>query len=293
MPNTLCHIVVQGPMTKAVFPKASLLYISAGCLVPDLPWILFRILRASNLVSLYDAKLYCIVQASFLFCIILSGSIALCTKKSMTVFFILLSNSFVHLVFDAVQVKWGNGVHLLAPFTWDLFSFQWFWPDSPLFYCLSLLGVVYFIYVWKTESVECPFDRKAGAGRWFVAAFLLLLYFTGPLFFMGQVQEADTHYIGTLKDRQNRIGKTIQIDRDYFDKERSVIRLGTGDVFSIEGEKPGRSGTVSMQGYFIRPDTIYCTHFRENGKIRNWASLVGIFLTCLLWLQALLVCRRK
>ncbi len=292
MPNTLCHIAVQSPLTRAVYPRAALVWITAGCIVPDLPWIMFRICRRFDLLPLDYAKLYCTVQASFLFCLLLSGCLALLADKGRAVFCILAVNSLAHLIFDAVQIKWGNGVHLIAPLNWELVNFGWLWPDNPLFTLLSVLGLVYFIRVWLNEKATCPFSFSRFSRR--LPPFLLLLglYLLGPLWFMPKVLEADNHYLATLKNYQARIGRSIEIDRNYFNSENNQITLTTGNVLKVTGKLPLHSGPVSMRGYFVDFDTIYCRDFKENGQFRDWASILGLFLACLLWLQALLLCRR-
>ena len=61
MPNTLAHIGVQGITTKSIFKFADLKWIYVGCIIPDLPWVLQRVLKITNLFNLYDVRDYCII----------------------------------------------------------------------------------------------------------------------------------------------------------------------------------------------------------------------------------------
>lgn len=293
MPNTLCHIAVQGPASRLLYRKAGFLWIVTGCIIPDVPWIIFRIVRALGVVDMYDLKLYSTVQASFMFCLIASLFLALLAEKRWSVFFLLASNSLVHLLFDATQIKWGNGVHLLAPFNWQMFHLEWLWPEHSLFIYLSGIGVVYFLWRWKVETCCCPIDVTRGKARMVLAVSMLLLYLLGPFIFMGQAERANAHCIDTLRQVQNRSGKTLLVDRDHYDHIKREITLGTGDQLKVRGVLPDHSAMISIKGYFASPDLLISEEYREHRLFRYWASISGLFLACVLWAQSLLVCWRR
>ena len=69
MPNTLAHLGVQGIATRSVLRDADLKWIYLGCIIPDVSWIIQRLVRyVIPNIDLYDLRLYAIVQASLLFC---------------------------------------------------------------------------------------------------------------------------------------------------------------------------------------------------------------------------------
>ena len=73
MPNTLAHLGVQSLATRALIRDSDLKWIYLGCIVPDLPWTLNRLVKTTvPSVDLYDLRLYVIVQASLFFCLLLS-----------------------------------------------------------------------------------------------------------------------------------------------------------------------------------------------------------------------------
>lgn len=292
MPNTLCHIALQGPVSKALSKESALLWIVTGCIIPDVPWILFRIVRALGMVDMYDLKLYSTVQASLMFCLVVSLVFGLLSNKSVQVFIILSLNSLAHLLLDSTQIKWGNGVHLFAPFNWQMFHLDWLWPEHLFFILLSMAGATYFIWQWRKEKLCCPLSFKPGKYKVFSAVFLLFFYFTGPFLFMGQAEQADNHYIDTLRQVEQRTGKPLLVDRDEYDHLRQEITLGTGDKLMIKGDLPDHSGTISVKGYFATPDILMSKEYKEHQAFRYWASILGLFMACLLWFQSLLVCWR-
>jgi hypothetical protein len=113
MPNTLAHIGFQGITTKSIFKYADLKWIYIGCIIPDFPWIVQRVLKTTNLFNLYDVRDYSIILATFLFCIIFSAAVSFFSRDYKRVFLILVFSSFFHLMLDPLQIKWANGVHLL------------------------------------------------------------------------------------------------------------------------------------------------------------------------------------
>ena len=91
MPNTLGHLCVQGLATRAVIRGADFKWILLGCVLPDLPWILQRVIRvlAPEIGSPYDLRLYSIVQGSLVISLLLCGALALASAAPARVMAIL------------------------------------------------------------------------------------------------------------------------------------------------------------------------------------------------------------
>ena len=113
MPNTLAHFGIQGVATLVMLRQADPKWIFVGCIIPDVPWILQRIVRPviTDPDLLYDLRLYTIAQASLICCLLLCGAFAVLSANPGRIFAILSLNSCFHLLLDAFQTKWGNGVH--------------------------------------------------------------------------------------------------------------------------------------------------------------------------------------
>ncbi len=87
MPNTLAHFGTQALPWKLLDSKADIKWLGLGCVIPDLPWIIQRF--APSLIpgiDLIDLRIYCIIQASLFFCLLLSAAIALLARQSGHIF---------------------------------------------------------------------------------------------------------------------------------------------------------------------------------------------------------------
>jgi len=122
MPNTLAHIAIGGILSKSALRNLDLKLVYMVCVIPDVPWIIQCIVKSTvNDFDLYDLRAYFIVQASLLSSNLLCISIALLTRKFWQTFVVLGLGCVIHLVLDATQIKWANGVHFFAPFDWKMF----------------------------------------------------------------------------------------------------------------------------------------------------------------------------
>ena len=141
MPNTLAHLGLQTLVAAPALRAGEVRWLFLGCVIPDLPWILQRALRGLAVVDLYERRLYAIAQASLAVSLFLCAALAALAARPRRVFVILAASAALHLLLDALQTKWANGVHLAAPFSWQLWNAGLFWPESPISLGLSALGL--------------------------------------------------------------------------------------------------------------------------------------------------------
>ena len=146
MPNTLAHLGINGFVTRTLIKKADLILIYIGAVIPDIPWILQRLVSAliPN-IDAYDLRLYCIILASLFFSIILSAALAYLFSDTKRTFIIFSAGSLIHLLLDSIEIKWANGVHLFAPFSWKLFNAGFFWPENIAIYVITAYGLFYLL----------------------------------------------------------------------------------------------------------------------------------------------------
>ena len=295
MPNTLAHIGVQGITTKSIFKFADLKWIYVGCIIPDLPWVLQRVLKITDLFNLYDVRDYCIILASLFFCIILSGALSQFSSNSKRVFFILSFSSLFHLLLDPLQIKWANGTHLLAPFSWHLLSFDLFWPESLPTYIITIFGLFYFIFYYKKAVKEFSDLLIPSIKKILLLFSLLLIYFIVPLFMLNLPEQNNNHYVKTLRDYSLRQGKYIELDRADFIHDSTGNYLKTFAHEKIKAANLNFKGEklISIKGRFISPGEIYVEDYHIHSSFRDDASLVGISLTAILWLNCIILIRRK
>ncbi|MFB3066469.1 MAG: hypothetical protein ACE10D_08140, partial [Planctomycetota bacterium] len=217
MPNTLAHIGAQRLLTHAVIPTADLRWVLIGCVLPDVPWIGYRVVRifaGVDGLDPYAVRAYFIAQASLFLLLCLCGAAALLSTRPRRVFAVLSLGALLHLLLDAMQTKWGNGVHLFAPFAWSDLNFRWFWPEQWPTIALTLLGVAVgvaaFLQAPRSALFVRRFRRVAAAGA------LLVVWLLLPWSLIGAVQTADAHFVRTLQQRSDRPGRTFELDRAYY-----------------------------------------------------------------------------
>jgi hypothetical protein len=287
MPSTLGHIAVQGLLTRPAFPRLAARWILLGAVLPDLPWIFKRITRVA-LPSLdpYDARLYFLIQASLVFCLLLAGALAALSRRPRVAFACLGVSSLLHLLTDATQIKWGVGVHLLAPLTWEPLKFGLFWPESLPAIILSLIGVVVVAFEWRRPTerewgLPVPGGRKAAAVA-MVTAYLLL-----PLVFMIAAEAPDNHMVATLRDIESRPGKLVELDRVVFRPEDGgYVKLFSGERLRVVGELPGEPRAVSIRGRFLDARTVQVQEMHGHFLFwRDAASYVGLLLVASIWVR--------
>lgn len=287
MPNTLAHIGAQVLPWKVIDRKTDVKWLATGCIIPDVPWILQRIATLFfPTIAPLDLRIYFMIQATLFFCLLLGLAISLVIRRSGTVFLICASGSLLHLLLDASQTKWANGVHLLAPLSWNLTQFELFWPENLLTLILTTAGFISLLFFGWRDRFQI-IELRVATHRLVGSAFLLSLYLLLPLtLFQGPIQ-ADNHYVGTLADVQGRVGQPVGFDRCFYDHQDKTIRVFTREHFQVTGLLPETSGIVSLNGTFVNGQTIAIESLHLHYRIRDLYSIVGLALVLSLWLIAI------
>lgn len=288
MPNTLAHFGIQTLISKTAFRQADIKWIGLGCLIPDVPWILQRIIVPLHCIvplDPVDLRVYLIIQSSLFFCLLLSAAISLQTDNSKHVFPLLALNCLLHLLLDALQIKWANGSALFAPFSWHLIGFDFFWPEEWPTRLLTLTGLLIFpVAAWRDRRrtmYHVRDRRRQGAGF-----LLLFIYFTLPLMLFNGPLTADNHYAATLK-KYHRLGMDIRLDRQAFRAADRTIQSYSGERFHLTGELPEHNSILSLQGRFIVDNTVLVSRYHVHSPLRDLYSKIGIFMLLIVWLVAL------
>ena len=287
MPNTLVHFTVQTPASKAFFRGADFKWIAVGCIIPDVPWIIQRLILAADAgTDPYQVLTYVSIQASLFFCLIFSAALALPSANTTRILLLLSTNSFLHLVLDSMQKKWANGVHFLAPFSWQLTNFSLFWPEDILTQVLTFLGLGillwYGIRDWKKPVVFSMNLKKI-----IPSLILLLVYLAMPLVFLDGPKKANNHYASTLLSVDERPGKYIELDRSRFRFQDKTIRVFTGERLKASGNIPGEDGMVSFRGHFTDNETVEITEYHVHSLMRDMSSKLALVGVLFIWLAAL------
>lgn len=288
MPNTLAHIGIQAFISRRFSPQVDPAWIYIGCIIPDVPWILQRVSVAlfSGADPLF-VRSYAIAQASLIGCLPLVIAIAALSTAFRRVGAALALTCVIHLVLDALQTKWGNGVHLLAPFSWQTWNVGWFWPDNPVTYGLTALGLIemaHWHHRFRSSRREIPVINPSRV-RWFAAG--LLVYAVLPFAFLGAIRQANAHNLATLESAM-RAGRPFAFDRVAYKAKPTPGRfeLYSGDRLVCTGRCPKVSGNVSARGVFVDQATVRVGALREHsGWPRDYASIFGLALVLVGWIR--------
>lgn len=287
MPNTLVHLGVQSVGTKLLVRTADFKWIAVGSIIPDVPWILQRlVLAAGPAVDRLDLFQYVTVQASLFGSLFLCGALAVLSAASFHILSILAGNVLLHLLLDALQIKWANGVHLLAPFSWELVSFNLVWPEHPLFTVLTAAGLIALFYFGlKDRQKKILFTGTPL--KISLAALLLAVYFTLPLLLHSGPAQADNHFVATLRSTLERPGRYLELDRARYHSSEATVEVFTGERLKATGKKPRADAIVSIRGYFSDSNTIHISTLHVHSSMRDLYSKIGLAGVAVLWLAAL------
>jgi hypothetical protein len=287
MPNTLAHLGAQALVSRAIIRDAEHKWIYLGCVLPDVPWMTQRVLRASIPgLDPYDLRLYAIAQSSLVVSLVLAGALAAVSETTRRVLAILTLNCLLHLLLDALQTKWANGVHLFAPFSWHIWNAGLFWPESTPAYALSGFGLVYVAWAARRASVDSTGFATRSTRRAVLAGTLLLLYLALPLAFAPAVERSDSHSVKTLRDRPARVGREVAFDRVLYtqSKEGPLLRSFAGEGLKVLDADVQGSAQVSVRGLFVDSHTVRAHELHvHRPRLRDLATLLGLGLVATVW----------
>jgi len=286
MPNTFVHLGIQTLGSRALLRGSDFKWIAVGCLIPDVPWIVQRVFLAFNSgISPFGLRHYATVQASLFGCLILSGVFALTVANGRKLFLLLAFNSLLHLLLDAVEIKWANGVHFLAPFSWRLTGFNVLWPEHVIISILTFLGVLTLVYSGSREW-KIPVVLSADRMKYVLALLLLTVYFFLPLLLASGPARANNHFASTLLDTEARPGKYLELDRSLYRSSDKTVRIFSGERFRVLGMSLPRDAVISVRGNFIDKHTIHISEFHVHSPVRDISSKAALIAIMSVWLVA-------
>ncbi len=291
MPNTLAHLGVQTLLGRTVQPQSDIKWILLGCVIPDISWILQVIGRSVLPQSaLIDLRLYALVQSSLIFCVILAAALASVSRTPARTFLTLAVAVALHMLLDATQTKWGNGVLLFAPFNWHLMNFNLYWPEDWPSYALTVLGAITIAVLWWRLG-PAPLHRfRPPPGRIAAAGLLLLIWVAGPPLFMATAEARNLHNTAVLRPDATRPGHAFTVDRNpaVIAADGTVtLRSWTGETFTLTGNVPTSNALISLKGTFTTQTEIdvLALRYHQDGP-REWFSYIGLLLVLGWWFHA-------
>jgi Tol biopolymer transport system component len=290
VPNTLVHFAAQGVASHGLWRRLDPRWIYLGCLLPDVPWILRRVVVGFGvLVDPFDLRLYTMAQASLAGTLLLCAAIAAVTAAPRLVVSVLGLNALLHLLLDATEQKWGNGVHLLAPFSWRMTSFDLVAGESAIYFALALAGALLVSWdIARKRPLASAFDLRPA--RLAASTCLAMAYFLFPLPFLRAIEESGSYSVKVLREVDARLGRPVSLDRTAFfaTPAGGVVQLWTGERVRAVGDLPAHDAMVSLQGTFLAPDVLSVDRLVEHRHDRDWASYLALLLLALVWARPVL-----
>ena len=110
-----------------------------------------------------------------------------------------------------------------------------------------------------------------------------------PLLFWHGPEEADNHFVRTLREIESRSGRDVEFDRNRYlvQDDTSILRTFSGEELILTGRKPISPGTVSVRARFEGPHEIQVREFHMHSTwLRNSTSYVGLAIILLFWTRA-------
>ena len=297
MPNTLVHIAVQSPATHLVSPRADPKWIYLACILPDVPWIMQRgIWMAAPGVDPVLLRYYLDAQGSLLGTLLLCGGISLLADAALKTFALLGGNAVLHLVIDTLEAKWANGVHFLAPFSWEYTNVGLVWPEHFLILSLTAVGFVVILAQARPAITRPPGISLPSTPRTAGSCVFLSLYFVAPLFFLDGPHEADNHFLRTLSREDGRLGAYVEFDRArYVEGPEAAYLFGiTRDSVLVEGLRVDAPAMVSIRGEFVSDEVIKVNEYRVHPRgAREAFSILGLGAVLVIWTASMVGARRR
>ena len=274
---------------RAVFKDADDRWIYIGCIIPDIPWILQRIVTvAIPGIDLISLRFYCVIQASLSFSLLLGTALSLWARKAIRVCLILGFSSLLHLLLDAGQIKWANGVHFFAPFSWQMIGYGMYWPESLFTYCLTIFCLVVVLWGWPGTLRKPVKMASPSFFRWAVSTGILVLYLLLPLVWLNGPEQADNHFAATIRAYDERPERSIAFDRCLYDPFSKSIVIFTGERIRVTGVQWHKKTALSLKGRFISSDHVEASVFHVHHPFRDASSLLALALVAILWFIAIL-----
>jgi hypothetical protein len=198
-------------------------------------------------------------------------------------------NALLHLLLDATEIKFGNGVHLFAPLSWRMTSFDLLPGESLVYGVLTLAGML--IVAWDVARPRARVDSlERRPARLAAAAAFLAAYFLAPLPFLSAIEASDSYSVQTLRAADARPGRAVSLDRAAFRATPAggFVRLWTGEEVRATGELPAHDAIVSLHGTFVERDVLRVETLHVQRGDRDWPSYLGLALLALVFGRAAL-----
>jgi hypothetical protein len=280
-------------LTRALFKTADPRWICLGLLIPDLPWILQRVLLSIPIdIPPYAIRAYVVGMSAPLMCSILSAAIASLFKKWREVFSILLFGSMVHLLLDAVQEKGGLGIPLAYPFYFETFSYPLFSMNGWISVSITFIGLLTTLYILLKPRNYFPFPKWTHEKhRLILCGILVWGYLTIPAMFLEATIRSNVHDTGVISGLLNRTGASVHFDRAHFTPGvvSSIKNSTMPSAVEVVGIDLNAPALVSGKAIFVSENTLEMQSYEAHPRYARFSyTMVGLLAIIAIWIRPIL-----
>jgi len=107
---------------------------------------------------------------------------------------------------------------------------------------------------------------------------------------------ADNHFVETLRQRDARPGRYIELERDRYHIDAAGPRIYTfaGEALALEGVDVPRPALLSLRGRFAGTDRVVVEEYHVHPRgLRDLSSYIGLCLIAVFWIRDLVRQSRK
>lgn len=292
MPNTLAHLAIQIPAGRAL-GQQTLILVCMGLMIPDLPWILQRVLLyVDGSFSALHIRSYCLALSTPALCLLLSWGISLLFRNPVRTLTVLFSQCLLHFFLDGLEQKGGIGILWFAPLNWASFSFEILSMDGVFVRGLSILGIVLGLILIFRRSNQNKDLFRLNRVRMIGSSALLMIYLLVPLALMDTIIEKDVHHFRSWAMPSTREDNSISFDR-------AVLVPGcptyikndlTPEPVVLKGFKSEEPGLIIGRGMFASENELILKDYTIiDRNERSVATFVGIVMVMAILARHLLL----
>lgn len=284
MPSTLTHVALQTPLFVTLFGRSAWPWALLGCVLADVGWILqraFKLAWPGEQLVFYDVRLAAVAWSSLLATLLLSAALAVWARRAGRAFLLLSLGATAHLALDAVQLRWGNGVHFALPLQWQAWSPGKLPPDHAAWHVLALVGLTGLVL--RARPSEWDQELVLGGKRLAISVLLLASYVLAPIGLRERLAAADVHSVETLRSSA-RAGLDVELYRAHYfpataDEGAFFLTMVSEPLTVVSGFESPRRERVSIKARFVSDDAVevLAAHVHPNSR-RSALSVVGLIV---------------
>ncbi len=281
MPDLLTHFGATYLLSRPLPWRIDLRLLFLGALLPDLPWILSRVLKTLTPLDPINLSAYLIPFSTPLVVLLVAACIALLHQRPLTCFAILGTAGLLNIVLDCLQTRPVSGPLLLYPLSFHRYSLHWFWPEDIISYVAVGVSLVCMAFAMRRPIGPTPFRLR---NLRLVVSLLFGICVLTVLTHKPLIAQ-NVYNLGFASQPENWEGQWVTLEsRRVVDRNLVEVERSRGLRVQIKGDVELYPGEVVSLGGFYRDGKIYTemVHRHRRG-LRNLFSYVALLIFVAVW----------